>query len=122
MTGMLGHVAFVLAMVAVILIARMISDRLTVPYTIVLTLCGLLYAVLPGPNLHLEPELILVLVIPPLLYSAALRSSLLAIRANWRPITSLSVVLVLVTAFAVGAVIAAVVPRITLAAGLVLGC
>lgn len=121
MTGMLGHVAFVLAMVAVILIARMISDRLTVPYTIVLTLCGLLYAVLPGPNLHLEPELILVLVIPPLLYSAALRSSLLAIRANWRPITSLSVVLVLVTAFAVGAVIAAVVPRITLAAGLVLG-
>jgi NhaP-type Na+/H+ or K+/H+ antiporter len=71
MTGMLGHVAFVLAMVAVILIARMISDRLTVPYTIVLTLCGLLYAVLPGPNLHLEPELILVLVIPPLLYSAA---------------------------------------------------
>jgi CPA1 family monovalent cation:H+ antiporter len=99
----------------------MVSDRLNVPYTIVLTICGLIYAVLPGPNLHLDPHLILVLVIPPLLYSAALRSSLLAIRANWRPVTSLSVVLVLVTAFAVGAVVAAVVPQITLAAGVVLG-
>ena len=118
---MLGHVAFVLAMVAVILVARTVSDRLSVPYTIVLTVCGLIYAVLPGPNLRLDPHLILVLVIPPLLYSAALRSSLLDIRANWRPVTSLSVVLVLVTAFAVGAVVAAVVPRITLAAGLVLG-
>jgi hypothetical protein len=37
---MLGHVAFVLAMIAVILLARMIADWLNVPYTIVLTLCG----------------------------------------------------------------------------------
>ena len=99
---MLGHVAFVLAMVVVIVLARLMSDRLNVPYTIVLTLCGLVYAVLPGPNLVLEPQLVLELLIPPLLYGAALRSSLLAIRANWRPITSLSVVLVLITAFAVG--------------------
>jgi CPA1 family monovalent cation:H+ antiporter len=118
---MLGHVAFVLAMIAVILLARMIADRLNVPYTIVLTLCGLVYAALPGPNLHLDPDVLLVLVIPPLLYSAALRSSLLAIRANWRPIISLSVVLVLLTAFAVGGLISLVVPRVTLAAGLVLG-
>jgi monovalent cation/hydrogen antiporter len=121
MTAMLGHVAFVLAMIAVILLARMIADRLNVPYTIVLTLCGLVYAALPGPNLHLDPDVLLVLVIPPLLYSAALRSSLLAIRANWRPIISLSVVLVLLTAFAVGGLVSIVVPRVTLAAGLVLG-
>ena len=121
MRQMLGQVAFVLAMVVVVVVARLVSGRLNVPYTIVLTICGLIYAVLPGPNLHLEPELILVLVIPPLLYSAALRSSLLAIKADWRPILSLSVVLVLVTSFAVGALVAAVVPRIGLAAGLVLG-
>ena len=121
MRQMLGQVAFVLAMVVVVVVARLVSGRPNVPYTIVLTICGLIYAVLPGPNLHLEPELILVLVIPPLLYSAALRSSLLAIKADWRPILSLSVVLVLVTSFAVGALVAAVVPRIGLAAGLVLG-
>src|SRR5215469_1541683 len=121
MTAMLGQVAFVLAMIAVILLARMIADWLNVPYTIVLTLCGLIYAALPGPNLHLDPDVLLVLVIPPLLYSAALRSSLLAIRANWRPIISLSVVLVLLTAFAVSGLVSLVVPRVTLAAGLVLG-
>ncbi len=118
---MLGQAAFVLAMVVVILLARLTADRLNVPYTIVLTLCGLVYAVLPGPNLRFEPELVLLLVIPPLLYSAALRSSLLAIKANWRPIASLSVALVLVTAFAVGALVALVVPGIALAAGVVLG-
>ena len=116
---MLGHVAFVLAMIAVILLARMIADWLNLPYTIVLTLRGLVCAVLP--NLHLDPDVILVLVIPPLLYSAALRSSLLAIWADWRSIISLSVVLVLLTSFAVGGLVSLVVPRITLAAGLVLG-
>ena len=49
MTQMLGHVIFVLAMILVIVLARVIADRLHVPYTVVLTLCGLVYAVLPGP-------------------------------------------------------------------------
>lgn len=118
---MLGHLVFALAMVAVVCAAKLISDRLRVPYTIVLTIAGLVYGVLPGPNLRLEPHVVLVAVIPPLLYGAARRSSLLAIRANWRPITSLSVVLVLITAFAVGALVSLVVPGLTLAAGLVLG-
>jgi monovalent cation/hydrogen antiporter len=118
---MLGQVAFVLAMVAVVFIAKLISDYFNVPYTIVLTLCGLVYAVLPGPNLHIEPEVVLVVLIPPLLYSAARRSSLLAIRANWRPIASLSVMLVLITAFVVGFLVSLVVPGIPIAAGLVLG-
>jgi CPA1 family monovalent cation:H+ antiporter len=121
MTQMAGQIAFVLAMLAVVALARLISDRLGVPYTIVLTICGLVYTVLPGPNLQLQPDIVLFLVIPPLLYAAALRSSLLAIRADWRPIASLSVALVLLTAFAVGALVAWVVPQLTLAAGLVLG-
>jgi monovalent cation/hydrogen antiporter len=118
---MLAQVAFVLATVAVIILARLIADRLHVPVTIVLTAFGLIYAGLPLPSVHLEPEVVLVLLIPPLLYSAALRSSLLAIRADWRPITSLSVVLVLLTAFAVGFAVSLVVPHISLATGLVLG-
>jgi monovalent cation/hydrogen antiporter len=122
---MQGHaeymVAYVLAMVVVILLARLVADRVAIPVSIVLTLLGLIYGLLPGPKLHLNPTLVLVLLIPPLLYSAALRSSLLAIRADWRPITSLSVLLVLLTAFAVGALVALVIPKITLAVGLVLG-
>jgi len=119
--GMLANVAFVLAMVGVIILARLAADRIGVPFTILLTIAGLLYAVLPGPNLQLEPEVVLVLVLPPLLYSAALGSSLVAIRANLRSIVSLSVVLVLLTAFAVGALVSLVVPGMPIALGIVLG-
>jgi monovalent cation/hydrogen antiporter len=118
---MLEQVEFILAMVAVVFLARLVADRIRVPYSIVLTVCGLVYAVLPGPNLHLDPEVVLVGVIPPLLYGAARRSSLLAIRAHWRPIVSLSVVLVLLTALVIGALLALVVPGLPLSAGLVLG-
>ena len=114
-------VGFALALVAVIVVTRGLADRFRVPYAIVLTGCGLIYAVLPLPAVQLKPEIVLWLIIPPILYAAALRSSLVAIRAEWRPITSLSVLLPLVTALAVGWFIFLVVPRITLAAGLVLG-
>jgi monovalent cation/hydrogen antiporter len=112
---------FVLAMVAVIVVARGLADRFRVPYAIVLTGCGLIYAVLPLPAVRLDPDVVLWFIIPPLIYAAALRASLLAIRADWRPITSLAIALVLATAFAVAGFTAAVVPNISLAAGLVLG-
>jgi monovalent cation/hydrogen antiporter len=112
---------FALAMIAVIIVARGLADRFRVPYAIVLTGCGLIYAALPLPAVRLDPEIVLWFVIPPLLYAAALRSSLLAIRADWRPISSLAVALVVITALAVGGLISAVVTKVSLAAGLVLG-
>ncbi|HZX04308.1 Na+/H+ antiporter [Kribbella sp.] len=118
---MAGQVWFVLAMAAVVVLARGAGTRLGVPSSILLTLAGLVYALLPGPKLTLDPEVVLLLVLPPLLYSTARRSSLPAIRANLRPIVSLSVLLVLLTAFAVGALVSLVVPGMPLAVGLVLG-
>ena len=118
---MIGELWFVLAMLAVIVAARGIAERTGIPFTILLTVAGLVAALLPLPTLQLDPELVLVLVLPPLLYSTARVSSLLAIRANLRPIVSLSILLVLVTSFAVGALVTLVVPGLPLAAGLVLG-
>jgi NhaP-type Na+/H+ or K+/H+ antiporter len=60
-------------------------------------------------------------VIPPLLYQAALGSSLLALRSRLRTVVSLSVVLVLVTALVTGGLLAWLVPAIPLAAGMALG-
>jgi monovalent cation/hydrogen antiporter len=117
----IAQVWFVLAMLAVVVLARGVGERIGVPFTILLTLSGLVYAMLPGPKLIIYPEAVLVLVLPPLLYSTARRSSLLAIRTSLRPIVSLSVLLVLITAFAVGALVALVVPGMPLAVGLVLG-
>ncbi|WP_338079676.1 Na+/H+ antiporter [Antrihabitans stalactiti] len=118
---MITQLWFVLVMLGVVAAARGVGDRTGVPFSILLTLAGLVIGFLPGPTMQLDPEIVLVLVLPPLLYSTARSSSLLAIRANMRPIVSLSVVLVLLTSFAVGALVSLVVPGMPLAVGMVLG-
>ena len=70
----------VLAAVAVIVAVRWVADRTGLPAAALLTVIGIAYALLPGPNLSLDPHVVLTLVIPPLLYSAALDSSLTALR------------------------------------------
>jgi CPA1 family monovalent cation:H+ antiporter len=111
----------VLAAVGVIVAARWLAGRTGVPSAALLTVAGLVYGLLPGPNLTLDPEIVLTVLLPPLLYSAALDSSLIAIRANTRTVVGLSVLLVVATALVVGAGLALWVPGVTLAAGIALG-
>jgi Na+/H+ antiporter len=111
----------VLGAVAVIVAVRWIADRTGLPAAALLTLLGIGYALLPGPNVALDPHLVLTLVLPPLLYSAALDSSLTAIRRNLRTVVSLSVLLVLVTAVLIGVGFDLLVTGATLAAGIALG-
>lgn len=87
-----------------------------------LVAAGLVVSFIPGvPEFELDPHVILVLVLAPLLYSAALDSSYLNIRANLRPIGLLAVGLVLFTTFAVGVTAKLVFPDLSFAAALVLG-
>ncbi|MFC7531941.1 Na+/H+ antiporter [Actinoplanes sp. GCM10030250] len=116
-----SSLAFVLAAVAVIVVVRWVADRTGLPAAALLPIVGIAYALLPGPNIQLEPEIVLTLVLPPLLYSAALDSSLLAIRRNLRTVVSLSVVLVLLTAVLIGLGFAWFVAGATLAAGIAVG-
>src|SRR4051794_21413539 len=111
----------VLGGVAVIVGVHWVADRTGLPAAALLTLIGIAYAVLPGPNLPLHPDLVLSLVIPPLLYSAALDSSLTALRRNLRTVVSLSVLLVLATAVVIGVGFELFVAGATLAAGIALG-
>lgn len=115
------QLAFALAGVAVVVLGSLVARRLNVPVPVVLVLAGLAYATLPEHNVELDPELVLALIIPPLLYSAAIEASLIDIRANLRPVASLSVGLVLATAFAVGGILQAVVPGLPFGAALALG-
>jgi Na+/H+ antiporter len=112
---------FVLAAVAVVVAVRWIADRTGLPAAALLPLIGIGYALLPGPNVTLDPELILTFILPPLLYSAALDSSLLAIRRNLRTVVSLSVGLVLVSALLIGFLFSWFVAGATLAAGIAVG-
>jgi monovalent cation/hydrogen antiporter len=116
-----GDLAFALGALAVVVAVKWIADRLRLPFAVLLTVVGLAYALLPGPNLLLQPDVVLTLVIPPLLYNAALQSSLVAIRSYVRPIVSLSVSLVIVTALVVGAALSALVPNLSFAAAVALG-
>src|SRR5689334_3213155 len=111
----------ILAAVAVIVAVRWFAERTGLPAAALLTLIGIGYAFLPGPNVNLDPHLVLTLVLPPLLYSAALDSSLMAIRRNLRTVVSLSVLLVFVTAVLIGVAFSLFVGGVTLAAGIALG-
>jgi Na+/H+ antiporter len=112
---------FVLAAVAVLVLVRWVAEHTSLPAAALLPIIGIVYAVLPGPNISLDPKIILTFVIPPLLYSAALDSSLLAIRRNLRIVVSLSVVLVLFTAVVIGIGFQWFVAGATLAAGIAVG-
>jgi Na+/H+ antiporter len=114
-------VLLVLAAVAVIVVLHRVAERTGLPAAALLTVFGIAYALLPGPNLDLDPHVVLTVVLPPLLYSAALQSSLLDIRRHLRTVVSLSVALVLVTAVLIGVGFSLFVAGATLAAGIALG-
>jgi NhaP-type Na+/H+ or K+/H+ antiporter len=114
-------VLFILAAVAVVVAVRWVSERTGLPAAALLTLTGIVYAYLPGPNAELDPKLILTFLIPPLLYNAALDSSLLDIRRNMRTVISLSVGLVIATSLLIGLGFSLWVAGATLAAGVALG-
>ncbi|MCL2533654.1 MAG: Na+/H+ antiporter [Nocardiaceae bacterium] len=112
----------VLLVVIVSIAVTGLAKRRDLQVPLVLVAVGSAASFIPGmPRLELAPEVILGLVIPPLLYSAALDFSLASLRRNFAPILRLGVGLVLVTAFAVGFFANWLVPELTLGAALVLG-
>jgi Na+/H+ antiporter len=109
-------------LLAVVTALSGLARQLKVPSPFVLVIAGLALGYLPGlPRVQLDPDVVLVLVLPPLLYAAALSTAFADFRDNLRPIALLSVGLVLVTAFAVGAVAHLVVPDLPWAAAVALG-
>ena len=103
------------------LAAHLLARRTGLPSAVLLVVAGVIYAQLPGPNLTLDPDVVLVVVIPPLLYAAALGSSLVALRGDAGTISSLSIGLVLVTSLAIGFALHAVVPQVPLAIAIAVG-
>jgi monovalent cation/hydrogen antiporter len=104
--GLSHHDAFVLLGLLVAVAALLAAAPiLRVPYPILLVLGGLAIGFVPGmPDLVLPPELVLVVVLPPLLYAAAFFTSLREVRSNVKQITLLATGLVLATTLTVGVV------------------
>jgi Na+/H+ antiporter len=93
-----------------------------IPYPIVFVLGGLVLGFVPGlPHVELQPDLVLVIFLPPLLYAAAFFANLRDLRADLRTISLAAVVLVLVTMVVVALIAHAVVPGLPWAAAFALG-
>ncbi|MFQ6226400.1 Na+/H+ antiporter [Nocardia sp. NPDC002869] len=98
----IGLVVLVASAAAVAALAR----RAGISEPLALTVAGVAASYLPFvPEVHLEPEVVLLGLLPPLLYTAAIRTSLVDFRANIGAIALLSVGLVLFSTFAVAAVV-----------------
>lgn len=101
----MGVVEVVLGLVVLAVAIAAVAERLRTPAPSLLVIVGLGVGLLPGaPTPHVSPTLITLGVLPPLLFSAAHQLSLPDLRQVWRPVTLLSVGLVLVTATAIAAV------------------
>src|SRR3954471_4023127 len=92
------------------------------PYPIALVAGGALLGLIPKlPQFPFDPQLILVIVLPPVLYQAALLTSWTDFKANIRPISLLAIGLVIATTLAVGFALKLMVPSVPWAAAFVLG-
>ncbi|MBC7273940.1 MAG: Na+/H+ antiporter [Streptomyces sp.] len=96
--------------------------RTPVPAPLLLVAAGLAVSYVPGvPDYHIDPHVVLPLILPPLLHLAAIDSSYLDLRAQIRPVALLSVGYVLFATVAVGWAAHLIVPGLPLTAALVLG-
>jgi CPA1 family monovalent cation:H+ antiporter len=112
----------ILALVAIVGVVAALARRLHWNEPLVLVVVGVGLSFVPRfLEIELTPDLVLFGFLPPLLYAAAIRTSLVDFKANRRAIALLSVGLVAVSTIAIGAVAWAVVPGVTLAAGFALG-
>lgn len=119
---MLQTELFVVIGVLVIVLGSVFASRLGVAVPIIVALLGLGVSFLPGmEDFEVEPELILAVVLPPILYGAAVNMPTTDFRRNFGTISALSVVLVLVSAFGAGALIYLVFPNLSFASAVAVG-
>nr|WP_221634378.1 cation:proton antiporter [Nocardioides luti] len=99
-----------------------LAERLDLPPPLVLIVVGVGVSYIPGvPQIDLEPDVVLLGLLPPLLYATAIQSSLVDFNANRRAILLLSVGLVAFTTVGIGLVVHALLPATSWAAAFAIG-
>src|SRR5881628_3564497 len=100
-----------LALLVVVAVLVTISRRIRVPYPVLLLLGGLVVGLLPGiPQLELDPEIVFLVVLPPILYVSAFLTPIRDFRSNLKNISSLAIGLVAVSAGVVAFMAMSLVP------------
>ncbi|CAN5446366.1 Na+/H+ antiporter [soil metagenome] len=106
------EIAALLVVLAVsVLVVTAVADRIDIPAPLVLIVAGVGASYLPGvPEIPLQPEVVLLGLLPPLLYATAIQTSLVDFNANRRSILLLSVGLISLTTLGIGALVHALIP------------
>jgi monovalent cation/hydrogen antiporter len=114
--------AVIVSLLVAVAVLGAVATRIGIPYPILLVLGGLALGFMPGiPDVELEPELVLVVFLPPLLHSGAFFANLRELREDARGITLLSTLLVVATAAAVAVTVHTLVDGLPWAACFALG-
>lgn len=112
----------IILLLGVVLALTTIAQKIVIPYPILLVIGGLVMGLLPGlPTVTLSPDLVFLVFLPPILWSAAYFTSWRDFRDNLRPISLLAVGLVLATTAAVACVARMLLPGMGWAEAIALG-
>src|SRR3954470_5496873 len=115
-------IEFLMLLLLAIALLAQLAGRLQIPYPVFLVLGGLAIAFVPGmPSLRLEPEVVFLVFLPPLLYAAAFTSSPRDLRANAGRIALLAIALVVLTVVVVAGVARVVLGELSWPMAFVLG-
>ena len=118
----LGVLSALLIAIVVIVGLYEVARRFGVPYPSLFVIGGAALGFLPGiPQIAIEPDIVLLVFLPPLLFGAAFETPLRDLRANLGPIARLAFGLVIVTAIAVAGLVEALMPGLGWPAALTLG-
>jgi NhaP-type Na+/H+ or K+/H+ antiporter len=117
------EIALVIVLGVLLIIGfSLFAKRLGLAAPVVLVIGGVVISYLPGvPQIELQHDIILLGVLPPILYAAAITVPVIDFRRNVGTIASLSVLLVIVSAFGSGFVLFMLLPNLDLAAAVALG-
>ena len=107
--------------VVTIVAAGFFGQKLGVAAPLILIVIGVAFSYIPGAPTEVPHEIILLGLLPPILYSAAIQVPVVDFRRNFSSISALSVVLVFVTAFVTGFVLYVIFPDLSLPAGIAIG-
>ncbi len=114
--------AVLVGLVVAVLAGAAVAQRLRIPAPLLLVAAGAAASYVPGmPMVELTADVVLLGLLPPLLYAAAIETSLVDFRANKRPILLLSVALIVATTATVGLAVHALLPGVGWPAALAIG-
>ena len=118
----MGEFKIVIFIMAILISLSAVAHKRKFPYPILLVIAGLIIGFMPGlPNLALDPDVVFIIILPPLLYDAASKTSWNEFRSSIRPISALAISLVFFTTVAVAVTAHYTIPGFTWPLAFVLG-